>query len=177
MRRNFMKWLLIIIAILLLPILVLLVVGLLQPVKHSVTRSIHLDQKPEVVFSVLADSTNLPSWSSTVAKVEPLPDANGKPAVRCTLKWGDMVMVMTQVECTPPTRLVTSMAKENGTVLGTWTYQITPETGGCRVALTEEGELKNPFFRALARMRGLDANIKQTLRDLTKKFGENGNIN
>lgn len=172
-----MKWLLIIIAILLLPILVLLVVGLLQPVKHSVTRTIHLKQKPEVVFAVLADGTNLPSWSSTVEKVEPWPDADGKPAVRCTLKWGGMVMVMTQVERTPPTRLVTAMAKENGTVLGTWTYQITPEAGGCQVALTEAGELKNPFFRVLARMRGLDANIKQTLQDLAKKFGENGSIN
>jgi hypothetical protein len=167
-----MKWFLIIAVILLLPILSILVAGLLQPVKHSVTRSIHLNQKSEVVFALLADSTNLPSWSSTVASVEPMPPQDGKPVVRCTLKWGHMQMIMTQIECSPPSRLVIMMTKSGGAVLGTWTYQITPDTEGCRVALTEEGELKNPFFRVLARMRGLDANINQTLQDLGKKFGE-----
>lgn len=167
-----MKWILIIAVILLLPILVMLVAGLLQPVKHSVTRSIHLNQKPEVVFALLADTTNLPSWSSTVASVEPLSARDGKPAVQCTLKWGRMQMIMTQSECAPPSRLVTIMSKPGGAVLGTWTYQITPDAEGCRVALTEEGELKNPFFQLMARMRGLDANITQTLRDLAKKYGE-----
>jgi ribosome-associated toxin RatA of RatAB toxin-antitoxin module len=171
-----MKWLLIIAAILLLPILVMLVAGLFLPVKHSVTRSIHLNQKPEVVFALLQDSTNLPSWSSTVASVAPLSEQDGKPAVQCTLKWGHMQMIMTQSECTPPSRLVITMTKSEGTVLGTWTYQIAPDAEGCRVALTEEGELKNPFFRVMARMRGLDANMMQTLRDLAKKFGEDADV-
>lgn len=171
-----MKWLLIVAGIIVLAILAMLIIGLLQPVKHSVTRSLHLKQKPETVFAVLDDNTNLPNWSSSVLKAEPLPDQNGKSIVRCTLKWGGMQMIMTQLERTPPTRLVRSMAKENGPVLGTWTYQITAEMDGCRVAVTEEGELKNPFFRAMARMRGLDANIRQTLHDLSKKFGENAEI-
>jgi uncharacterized protein YndB with AHSA1/START domain len=171
-----MKWLLIIGGIFLLAMLVLLIAGLLQPVKHSVTRSIRLRQKPEVVFALLEDSTNLPSWSSTVASVEPMPPQDGKPVAGCTLKWGHMQMIMTQSECTPPSRLVIVMAKPGGAVLGTWTYQITPETDGCRVDLTEEGELKNPFFRLMARIRGLDANITQTLSDLAKKFGEDVNI-
>ena len=171
-----MKWLLIVIGIVVLAIVVVLIVGLLQPAKHSVTRSIHLKQKPETVFAVLEDNADLPNWSSSVLKAESLPDQNGKPVVRCTLKWGGMRMIMTQLERTPPTRLVRSMAKENGSVLGTWTYQITVETDGCGVALTEDGELKNPFFRAIARMRGLDANILQTLRDLARKFGADADV-
>ena len=171
-----MKWLLIAIGMVALAIVVILIVGLLQPTKHSVTRSIHLKQKPETVFAVLEDNTNLPNWSSSVLKAEPMPDQDGKPVVRCTLKWGGMRMIMTQLERTPPARLVRSMAKEDGPVLGTWTYQITSETDGCRVDLTEDGELKNPFFRAMARMRGLDANISQTLRDLARKFGESSDI-
>lgn len=171
-----MKWLSIIAGVFFIVILMMLIAGLLQPAKHSVTRSIHLNQKPEVVFSLLADSTNLPSWSSTVAAVEPMPAQNGRPVTRCTLKWGHMQMIMTQSECAPPARLVITMTKPGGTFLGTWTYQIVPDTNGCRVALTEEGELKNPFFRVMARMRGLDANITQTLRDLAKKFGENADI-
>lgn len=167
-----MKWLLIVGGIFILAILVMLIAGLLQPAKHSVTRSIHLKQKPELVFGLVANVTNLPTWSSTVATVEPMPNDADKPAAKCTLKWGHMQMVITRIESAPPTRLVIRMAKDNGTVLGTWTYQITAENDGCRVALTEDGELKNPFFRVRARMRGLDANMRQTLEDLAKKFGQ-----
>jgi len=171
-----MKWLLIAISIIALAIIVVLVVGLLQPAKHSVTRSIHLKQTPESVFALLEDQTNSPSWSSGIAKVEPLPDRDGKPTVRCTLKWGGMQMIITQLECTPPHRLVFSMSEDGGPSFGTWTYNISSETDGCRVAITEDGELKNPLYRVMARMRGLDANISQTLRDLAKKFGENADV-
>ena len=51
-----MKWLLLIIGIFMLMFLAVLILGMLQPVKHSVTRSIHLKQKPETVFAMLDDS-------------------------------------------------------------------------------------------------------------------------
>jgi len=171
-----MKWLLIILALPIILILALLVLGLFQPVKHSVTRSIHLKQKPETVFTVLDNLEALPDWSTTVMKVEPLPERDGKPVARVILKWGHLQMLMTQLEHTPPTRLVTSMAREGGATMGTWTYQLSPAADGCRVALTEQGEIANPLFRAVGRLRGLDANITQTLRDLATKFGENADI-
>jgi hypothetical protein len=171
-----MKWILLVAGIFALLILIVLILGLLQPVKHSITRSIRLNQKPETVFSVLDNSADLPNWSSGIARVERLPDRGGKPVIRCQVKWGRLQMILTQLENTPPTRLVTAMSKENGTTLGTWTYQIAADAGGCRVALTEDGEIKNPFFRLMARMHGLDANITQTLRDLAKRFGETAEI-
>jgi ribosome-associated toxin RatA of RatAB toxin-antitoxin module len=167
-----MKWLSLICGSFILVALAVLLVGLLQPVKHSVARSIHLKQKPETVFAVLNNSAELPKWSSTVMQVEPLPDRDGKPSAKVTMKWGRMQMIMTQLESTPPTRSVVSMAKEGGPVMGTWTYKLAVEREGCRVMLTEDGELKNPFFRAIGRMRGLDGNIRQTLCDLAAKFGE-----
>jgi ribosome-associated toxin RatA of RatAB toxin-antitoxin module len=171
-----MKWLLLIAGIFTLVAFAVLILGLLQPVKHSVTRSIHLKQKPDTVFALLDNIADQPNWSSTVMKVEPLPDRNGKPVARYTLKWGGRQMIMTQLEHKPPTRLVATMAKEGGPILGTWTYQVVAERDGCRVSVTEEGELKNPFFRAIAGMRGLDANITQTLRDLANNFGERADI-
>jgi uncharacterized protein YndB with AHSA1/START domain len=149
----------------------LLVLGLLQPVNHSVTRSITLKQKPEIVFAVIDDADQLLSWSSMVVKVERLPDLNGRPRTRQTLKFG-MAFIATTIERKPPSRLVGSLEREGGPLLGTWTYAITPEGDGCRVAITEEGVLKNPFSRAFARLRGLDASIRQQLIDLARKFGE-----
>jgi hypothetical protein len=163
---------LIIIGLIILIVLAVLIIGLMQPVKHSVTRSIHLKQSPESVFALFDDQTNLPNWSSGVAKIEPLPDREGKRTARCTLKWGNMEMIITQLERTPPHRLVNSMSKDGGATFGTWTYEIRAEDGGCRVAITEDGELKNPIYRVMARMRGLDATIRQTLTDLAKTFGE-----
>jgi hypothetical protein len=163
---------LIVVSLVVLIVLVVLIIGLLQPAKHSVTRSIHLKQTPESVFAVIEDQTNSPGWSSGIAKVEPLPDRDGKPSMRCTLKWGNMQMIVTQLERTPPSRLVFEMSKEGGPTFGTWTYNISPEADECRVAITEDGELKNPFYHTMARMRGLDANIRQMLSDLAKKFGE-----
>ena len=171
-----MKWILLIGGISALVILVALIIGLLQPVKHSVTRSIHLNQTPEAVFAVLDNSTDLPNWSSGIAKVERLADRNGKPAIRCQLKWGGMQMIMTQLEHTPPSRMVVAMSKDGGPTYGTWTYQIAADDTGCHVNLTEDGEIKNPLFRLMARIRGLDANVTQTLRDLAKKFGETAPI-
>ncbi len=167
-----MKLLLIIVGLLIVFVLVILVVGLLQPVKHSLTRAIHLKQKPEAVFAVLETI----DWSSGISKAEPLPDRDGKKVWRVTLSWGGMQMIMTQLERVSPTRLVTMMAKDGGPVFGTWTYQLDAEESGCRVTLTENGELKNPFYRAMARLRGLDANIRQTLADLAKKFGETATV-
>jgi hypothetical protein len=169
-----MKWLLLIIGIFSFTVLGVLILGLFQPAKHSVTRSVHLKQKPETVFAVLDNRADWPNWSSTVVKVEPLPDRDGKPVERCTVKWGRMRMIMTQLERTPPTRLVVSMAKEGGPALGMWTYQIAAETDGSRIALTEEGELKKsvrPRFRACARP-GCErpANSRRPCKEVRRKW-------
>ncbi len=172
-----MKWFFIVpVAVLFFGILFLVVLGLFQPIKHSVKRSMYLRQKPETVFSLLDNAAELPKWSSAIAKVEPLPDENGKKVARFTLKWGNRQMIMKQLECHAPTRLVSQMSQESGPVLGTWTYEITPEKEGCRISLTEDGELKNPTFRAVTKLRGSDATINQTLNDLAKRFGESAEI-
>lgn len=170
-----MKWWLIIGAVVVVAVIALLVFGLTQPVKHSVARSIRLRQKPDAVFAVIDDFQNSADGSSVV-KVEAISDRNGNPASRYTLKWRRLRMTMTQLERTPPTRLVSSLTREDGAALGTWTYEIVPDGEGCRVTLAEDGELKNPLFRALMRLRGADAHITQTLRELAKKFGEAAEI-
>jgi uncharacterized protein YndB with AHSA1/START domain len=152
-------------------LLALLVFGLLQPVAHSVTRSLTLKQKPETVFAALDNVDALPSWSSMIAKVEHIPDRDGHPVTRQTMRSGRSLIVTT-LERKPPTRLVGSMEKEGGPIWGTWTYELTPEGDGCRVSITEDGEMKNPFFRAIARIRGLDTTIKIQLTDLAHNFGE-----
>jgi hypothetical protein len=170
-----MMWLLLIPAIVVAAIIALFIFGLLQPVKHSVTRPILLKQRPEAVFSALDKVDDLPSWSGTVVRVEHIPDRNSQPATRQVTKFGMTLTVIT-LERQLPTRLVTSVRKDDGPVWGTWTYELTPEGEGCRLAITENGEMKNPLFRALGRLRGLDTSIRLQLTDLARKFGGEATI-
>jgi Polyketide cyclase / dehydrase and lipid transport len=171
-----MKWFLLVAAVLVILVLALLIFGLLQPAKHSATVSLHLKQKPETVFAALDPLQERPDPSLSLAGVERIADRNGNPAARYTVKWGRLQMTLTQLERTPPSRLVIAMARQDGGTLGTWTYALTDEKDGCRVILTEAGELKNPFFRALMRLHGPDAHIAQNLRDLAKRFGESAPV-
>jgi hypothetical protein len=170
-----MKWLLVIGAVAAVGVLAIVVFGWLQPVKHSVTRSIHLKAASRDVFALLDDIEQTPGWSSGILKAERLPDRNGQRSARYTLRWRGREMIMTELERNPPSRLVISMAPPGAAPLGTWTYEL-GENNGCDVSLTEDGELKNPLMRAFARMHGLDTSIRTTLQDLAKKFGETADI-
>ena len=44
------------------------------------------------------------------------------------------------------------------------------------VTLRETGKVRNPFFRAMAWMFGLDKHVTQHLHDLARKFGETGKV-
>ena len=85
-----------------------------------------------------------------ITKVEHIADRDGRPATRQTMKSG-MSLIATTIERKPPFRLVGGMEKEGGPVWGTWTYELTPDGDGCLVAITEDGEIKNPFFRTAGR--------------------------
>ena len=56
---------------------------------------------------------------------------------------------------------------------GTWTYEVSPEAGGARLRITEDGEIRNALFRFLSRfVFGYNATMDTYLRDLGRKFGE-----
>ena len=120
-RSPFMIWLLLIPGILLTLILALLIIGFLQPVAHTAGRSIVLKQKPDAVFAVIDKVDELPAWSTTVLKVERLPDGGNKSRSRQTLRGGWQV-IATEIERQPPTRLIGGIEKEGGPLFGTWTY-------------------------------------------------------
>ena len=166
-----MIWVLIIAGTVLAAAVALVVFGLLQPVKHSVSRSIILKQKPDAIFAVVDRAEDFPSWSSMITRATRIPDRDGRMATRETIKFG-MTIIATTLERTPPTHLVVQAEQEGGPVWGTWTYRLETVGDGCRVSITEEGEMRNPIFRALAELRGLDASIKIQLKDLARKFGE-----
>jgi len=149
--------------------------GYMIPARQTQTRTITLKQTPEAVFALLTDLPNFPKWNSNMVKIEMLPPIDGKEATRQTFK-GNMQMTIVTTESTPPKRLVRSMGDVGGPFEGSWTYDISPAAGGSQVVLTEQSEMKSPFFRLMVKVFGPTKYIDEHLNGMAKSFGETATI-
>jgi uncharacterized protein YndB with AHSA1/START domain len=146
-------------------------VGNSIPARQTHTRTITLKQTPEAIFALLIDLPNFPKWNPNMVKIEMLPPVDGKEATRQTFK-GNMQMTIITSESTPPKHLVRSMGDVGGPFEGSWTYDISPTADGSQVVLTEQSEMKNPFFRLMVKIFGPTKYMDEHLQGMAKNFGE-----
>ena len=167
-----MKWIIRILVIIVVLIAIIFAIGFALPAHTTHTRTIQLKQPPEKVFAVLTDVPNLPKWNRNMEKVEVLTPVDGKETTRETFK-GGMDMIITTTESSPPNRLVRTIGDTDGPFSGSWTYEIgaVPDSGS-QVALTEQSEIPNPFFRFMVKIFGPTKYMDEHLEDLGKQFGE-----
>ena len=165
-----MKWLLLALLVVVLLVVVVLVVGWMLPVAHVASRSASLNAPPEAVWRMITDIDAFPSWRDGVRNVERLPDRNGYPV---WVEDGTTGRIMLAVERSePPHTLVTRIADPDLPFGGTWTYTITPTSNGCTLTITENGEIYNPVFRAMARfVFGYESTLASYLEGLKKAEG------
>lgn len=145
------------------------VVGMLMPKSHRATRSVRLGVAPEQVWSVVTDFENAASWRG-LKKVERLADRNGHPVWNEVGRQGAMPIEIEVFE--PPRKMVGRIADPHLPFGGTWTYEFSPESNGCRLRITEDGEIYNPVFRYIARIIGYSATIEGYLKTLGKRLGQ-----
>lgn len=139
-----MKWVLIVFGTLAALSVLMALVGTVLPREHRVTSTIVLHQPLDSVWQILKDFR------------------------------GDFDLPVIVVESTPPRRLVTQIdPKAKAAFGGTWTHELTPESGGTQVRITEAGWIGNPVFRFLARFfLGYYGSLDGYLKALAKRFGE-----
>lgn len=125
-----------------------LCVGLMLPKGHTASRTLRLKQPPEPVWQALADAAAMASWRANVDRVERLPDQDGHEVWQEVYKDGWKLPLM-RVSVEPPHRLVGKIADPKLPFGGTWTFEIQPVDGGCRVVITERGEVYSPVFRSV----------------------------
>jgi len=167
-----MKWVWITLGALAAIVLLVVVVGALLPVDHAAARRLRLKQSAAAVFAAITDIPSLPQWRKDLKSVQMLPARDGKRCYREVSGDGPMDLL---VEAEEPARLVvTRIVTEGSPFGGTWTFRLTPiDGGGTEVAITENGEVYNVVFRALARfVFGHTSTIDRYLRALAAKFGE-----
>ncbi|HEY6390648.1 MAG TPA: SRPBCC family protein [Bryobacteraceae bacterium] len=164
-----MRWILIIVAVLILFVAAIAIAGMTLPKAHVASRSSPFKQPPQAIWEAI---TGPPNWRSDVRGFENLPPRNGHRAWSETDKRGQTI-VYESIEEIAQTRLVTRIATEKLPFGGTWTHEIKPVADGCELTITEAGEIYNPLFRFMARfVFGYSGSIEAYLKSLHKKFGE-----
>jgi uncharacterized protein YndB with AHSA1/START domain len=164
-----MKWVLITVLALGLVVALAAMIGSRLGQSHRASVSKTFPVPPEVIWSAMTDVAAFPSWRAGVTRVERLPDRNGYPVWMEEGRSGKMTMAVERME--PPRVLVARIADPKLPFGGTWTYEITPDAGGSRLTITENGEIYNPLFRFMARfIFGYEGTIQSYLSSLEKRL-------
>jgi Polyketide cyclase / dehydrase and lipid transport len=170
------KWMLLaVVALVVLLAAVVAVVGARAPVRHVARVALSLEEAPAEVWAVVSDLATWPTWNDAIQKMERAPDVDGRPVWAFTAR-GD-VMRSEIVEATPPSddrpgRLVTRIIDDELPFGGTWTWEIRGAGRGTAVTITEDGFIKNAFFRGMSSLFfGYIGSQKAYLGALAKKFG------
>jgi hypothetical protein len=152
-------------------ILVMLGIGAMLPKSHVVSRAITLRQSPEAVFAVISNFKGFATWRPDVQSVELLPKQGDHVRFRENSTQGAITYEV--LEAASPTRLVTRIADPALPFGGSWIFQIAAAPGGCRLNITERGQVYNPLFRFVSRfVLGHTRTLDAYLRNLARHFGE-----
>jgi Polyketide cyclase / dehydrase and lipid transport len=150
---------------------IIVLTGFLLPRQHVASRAISLHRNEEEIFRLISDFTAAPSWRSEVKEVELLPPSQGR--MRFREKSTNGVLTMEVIESNPPSHMATRIADEHLPFGGMWIFDITPTAEGCRLNITERGEIYNPVFRFAARFfLGYHRTLDTYLQNVGRKFGE-----
>jgi uncharacterized protein YndB with AHSA1/START domain len=164
-----MKWLLIVAVAIVVVVVIVLVIGWALPMKHQASRQATLPAPPDIVWKTITGIDAFPSWRRDVKKIERLPDREGRSVWVEEGSSGRMTLAVERSN--PPRLLVLRIADPDLPFGGTWTYDIAAAPGGSRLAITEDGEIYNPFFRFMARfVFGYEGTIKSYLDAIETKL-------
>lgn len=148
--------------------------GSALPRAHETSRSTFINVPAHTLFAALVTPEAYPEWRTGVTSVDRL-DSD-----RFTEHGPDGPVTYRIVDRTPSSRLVVAVDDPDQVFSGTWTYELEPDgpTGRVtRLRITERGEVRNPVFRAIARVT-MDPgeSIETFLKDLGKRYGQDVTI-
>ena len=150
---------------------VIALIGSRLPRGHTASRSILLHKSPDEVYAIVRDFASAPNWRSDVKRIEVQTQPGQHFHFREEGKNGTVNFEL--AEDVPSRRMVTRILDTDLGYSGKWTYIFTPENGGARVTITEDGEVSNVLFRFMSHyVFGQTATMEDYLTSLAKHFGE-----
>lgn len=158
------KWIIRVLVTLGLIVLAMLITGSILPEKHMASVSRDFSSSRDEVWIVLTDFAAWPEWRSDLKEIK-----LGTNSFTEVSGSGESVDYRIE-EFNTPERLVTRIVTPNLPYGGSWTYELEPTESGCRLTITENGEVYNSLFRFLSRyVFGHTATMEKYLDDLSKK--------
>ena len=150
---------------------IMALIGSTMPKTHDVSRSISLRKSPDDVYAVIRDFASHPKWRADVKQVDVDASPDGRVYFREVAKHGTVNYEL--VEDIPAQRMVTRIRDPDLGYAGQWTYKLSPDNGGTRLTIIEDGEVSNVLFRFMSRyVFGQTSTIDSYLTSLAKHFGE-----
>lgn len=162
-----MKWILIILGALVALVVLMFIVGSMQPKSHEASLAFRVGKPDSVVWALIADNAKTPEWVPDMRSVRRLPDRDGKPSYQ--ENFGGF-KATTVIAVSEPPRLLVKEILPSGPFYGSWTWQLVADGAETRLIITERGTIENPFFRSMMifndnyqSMRGFAAALAQRL--------------
>ena len=145
-------------------LLVCYVAGSRMPREHRTQLTTVLRSNRATVWAALTDYPSMPRWWPAVKSIRMEKLADGTELTWNTDKHGQEIPFRTG-ESKANEKLVRVIAKDDLPFGGTWTYELADTPGGgTKLTLTEDGYIKPPIFRAIAKwFLGLDTTMKDFL--------------
>jgi uncharacterized protein YndB with AHSA1/START domain len=163
------------VALLVLATLVVYVAGSRMPREHRSLVAVTLRANRAAVWAAITDYAAMPAWWLAVKAVRTEKLADGTVLTWNTDRHGEEVPFRTG-ESRPAEKLVRVIATDRLPFGGTWTCELADAPGGgTPLALTEDGFINPPMFRAVARwFVGLDTTQRDFLSHLEQHLAAAG---
>jgi hypothetical protein len=156
-----MKIFLTIIFVIAIVIIVAVFVGRSLPVKHTASVSGSFSSSPEEVWKVVVNVGELKSWRKDVKDVT----ITGLDTFIENGSNGEIEFRVSN--SVPGVSHTTTIISKDLPFGGGWSYVFEKEGTGCKLTITEHGEVYNPFFRFMSKyIFGHDGSLKAYMKDL-----------
>lgn len=162
------RWLLIGIGGIAALVLLVTVAGLFVPKSHEARVEVRLTKTPEEVWAVVTDWGRVPEWFSGVTSASRIADTDGRETWAESYGGFEATVVLRAYE--PPRRVVREVTAGAG-FTGSWSWELTPEGAGTRLALTERGTVANPLFRGMMIFADQTRTAREYVAALTMRLG------
>jgi hypothetical protein len=161
-----MKWILIVIALLILVAGFIYLMGALMPIKHQSVVESQLPTTPEILWKALTTHAEYKSWRRGIKELKAVDDyhwselnAHGD-TVNYRADWVEQNR-----------KLLTVILNKDLPYGGQWEFEITKTDAGSHLRITENGEVYNPLFRFMSKyVFGHDATLKAYITDLQARL-------
>lgn len=141
--------------------------GLALPRNHVAQAEQQIAAPPERVAALVRSVEAQPQWRKGVTAIEIQAREEGKVRYR-ERSGGDRIAFLLE-EPAPGSVFRSTITDETLPFGGSWTITLAPSGAGTRVSIVEQGEVRNPIFRFLARfVFGHEATMRAYLADLKR---------